>query len=86
MQIPDREELEHIIAVVTWENVKFRERLHKGGEKMGSKLTVTAQLMKIRAAKAEYAREWRRKNPEKAKEIQSRYWLRQAEKLAVENK
>lgn len=51
---------------------------------MGSKLTVTAQLMKIRAAKAEYAREWRRKNPEKAKAIQNRYWMRQAEKLAVE--
>ena len=31
-------------------------------------------LEKIKAAKAAYAREWRKRNPERAKEIQKRYW------------
>lgn len=31
-------------------------------------------------AAAEYAREWRRKNPEKARAARERYWERQARK------
>lgn len=31
-----------------------------------------------KAAAAEYARNWRRKNPDKWREIQNRYWLKQA--------
>lgn len=38
---------------------------------------------KIRAARNAYAREWRRKNPERAKEISDRYWARRAERLAA---
>ena len=32
----------------------------------------------IRAAKAAYAREWRRKNPDKQRDIQNRYWEKKA--------
>ena len=35
----------------------------------------------IKAAKAAYARAWRRKNPEKAKAIQKRYWERRAKEM-----
>ena len=31
---------------------------------------------KIKAARAEYAREYRRKNPEKIRAIQERYWAK----------
>jgi len=34
----------------------------------------------IKQAKAAYAREWRKKNPEKAKAISNRYWLNKAAK------
>lgn len=34
----------------------------------------------IRAARAEYARNYRKKHPEKVKAAQERYWLRKAEK------
>lgn len=34
-----------------------------------------------RAARAKYMREWRKKNPDKAKAIKDRYWERQAEKI-----
>lgn len=33
----------------------------------------------IRAARAEYARNYRKKHPEKVKAAQERYWLRKAE-------
>ena len=36
----------------------------------------------IRAAQREHARKWREANPEKNRELQRRYWLRKAEKLA----
>ena len=39
---------------------------------------------KIRAARNAYASEWRRKNPERAKAINERYWERRAERLAAE--
>lgn len=32
----------------------------------------------IREIKNEYAREWRRKNKDKVKEINDRYWLKKA--------
>lgn len=53
---------------------------------MGTATRKSRIITEVRKAKAAYAREYRRKNPEKIKEIQERYWLRQAEKLAAENK
>lgn len=38
----------------------------------------------IRAERAEYARNYRKKNPEKVKAAQERYWQRRAERLAAE--
>lgn len=38
MQMLDRKELEHIIAVITRENVKLMERLHKKDEQIGGLL------------------------------------------------
>lgn len=38
---------------------------------------------KIKAARNAYMREWRKKNPERAKAINDRYWARRAERLAV---
>ena len=35
----------------------------------------------IREAKREYAREWRKKNPERAARIQERFWLKKAEQI-----
>ena len=35
-----------------------------------------------RKAQREYMREWRRKNPEKVRAINKRYWERRAAKLA----
>ncbi len=35
----------------------------------------------IRKAKAAYARDWRRKNPDKVKRIQDRYWEKKAMQL-----
>lgn len=37
-----------------------------------------------RAARAEYFREWRRKNPDKVRANNRRYWQRRAAKLAAE--
>lgn len=37
-----------------------------------------------KAAKNKYMREWRRKNPEKVRENQKKYWLRKAQKMLVE--
>ena len=36
-----------------------------------------------KAARAAYQREWRRKNPDKVREINNRYWLRRAEKELI---
>ena len=36
---------------------------------------------KMKALRAEYYRDWRKKNPEKVREINSRYWKRRAERL-----
>lgn len=36
-----------------------------------------------KAARAAYQREWRKKNPEKVREINERYWLRRAEKELI---
>ncbi|MBQ6170009.1 MAG: hypothetical protein IJK30_08655 [Ruminococcus sp.] len=47
MQIPDREELEHIIAVVTWENVQLRERLHKKDKQIGGLLEYKERLKNL---------------------------------------
>ena len=39
---------------------------------------------KAREARNAYKREWYRKNPDKRKEYQERYWNRQAEKMRKE--
>ena len=36
---------------------------------------------KIKEAKRQYHREWQRKNKEKVKQYQDRYWLRKAEQM-----
>ena len=36
-------------------------------------------------ARAEYARAWRKKNPDKQRAINARYWEKRAAKLAEEN-
>ena len=42
------------------------------------------QKAAIRAARAQWAREYRKKNPQKIREIGNRYWLRRAERLQRE--
>ena len=37
-----------------------------------------------KAARAEYFREWRRKNPDKVRENNRKYWQRRAARLAAE--
>lgn len=37
-----------------------------------------------RAMRAEYFREWRRKNPDKVRENNRKYWQRRAARLAAE--
>lgn len=44
----------------------------------------TERQAKIKAARNAYMREWRKKNPERAKAINDRYWARRAERLAAE--
>ena len=46
-----------------------------GGEKMDKEI-----LNIIRQLKNEKAREWRKKNPEKVREISRRYWINKAKK------
>ena len=46
---------------------------------------MTSQEMNIiKKARADYQREWRKKNPEKVKAAQDRYWLRKAQSEEVE--
>ncbi len=52
------------IDILSIVNIKC---LLKGGDFM-------TELEQIKAAKAAYAREWRKRNPERSKEIQKRYW------------
>ena len=40
------------------------------------------QAIDAKAAAAAYAREWRKKNPEKCREYQRRYWERKAAEAA----
>ena len=40
---------------------------------------VAAMTDEARAKRAEYMREWRKKNPEKVREANARYWQRKAE-------
>lgn len=37
-----------------------------------------------RAARAEYFREWRKRNPDKVRETNRKYWQRRAARLAAE--
>ncbi len=36
---------------------------------------------KVLAAQRQYVKEWRRRNPDKVREYNRRYWLRRAEKM-----
>ena len=38
----------------------------------------------VREERAKYMREWRKKNPEKVREINDRYWLKRAERATKE--
>lgn len=40
------------------------------------------EKLAIRNAKNAYLSEWRRRNPEKVKAAQERYWLKRAEEIA----
>ena len=42
-------------------------------------------LAEIREANRQYKKEWRRKNPDKVKAANERYWLKKAESLMKEN-
>ena len=37
----------------------------------------------VKAVRAEYYRNWRKRNPDKVREINARYWERRAERLAA---
>ena len=41
---------------------------------------------KVREAKREYQREWRKKNPEKAAAIYRRYWLKKVAQIIEQEK
>jgi hypothetical protein len=41
---------------------------------------------KAKEARREYAKKWRRDNPEKVKAIQNRYWEKKAKELETLNK
>ena len=44
-----------------------------------------AEIMKeVRAAQARYAREWRRKNPDKQRAIVNRYWRKKVAQMQEE--
>ncbi len=43
-----------------------------------------SDLDKIRKAKNNYNRQWRKRNPDKFSKYQSRYWLKVAKKLEKE--
>lgn len=47
--------------------------------------TALSQDELIRQARNRYAREYRRKNPEKIKEYNRRYWLKLAEKALTQD-
>lgn len=38
---------------------------------------------RVKAARAAYAREWRKKNPEKVKKYNENYWLKKAKEMEV---
>ena len=44
---------------------------------------MTATNDAIRKAQAEYRREWRKRNPEKEKAAQERYWAKKAKELQL---
>ena len=43
------------------------------------------ELYLIEQAKKEYKKEWRKKNKDKIKEYNSRYWLKKAKKEVLDN-
>ena len=58
-------------------NMKHKQNIRhtKGGQGMNEE---------AKKARAEYMREWRRRNPDKTRKQRERYWARRAEKMAAE--
>lgn len=56
-------------------NMKHKQNIRhtKGGRNMNED---------AKKARAEYMREWRRRNPEKTRQQRERYWARRAERMA----
>ncbi len=48
---------------------------------MQFKITITPE--DVRKAKAQYMKEWRKKNPEKEKQYKVNYWRKKAEKMLI---
>ena len=48
---------------------------------MQSEITITPE--DVRKAKAQYMKEWRKKNPEKEKQYKDNYWRKKAEKMLI---
>lgn len=52
---------------------------------MNSELINAELLESARQLRNQKAKEWRKRNPEKVKDINLRYWVKQAKKLQVQN-
>jgi hypothetical protein len=48
-------------------------------------MTTQEKQEKRRTYLREYARQWRKKNPEKNAKIQTQYWQRRIERMVVQN-
>lgn len=57
----------------------YNDTIRTGGDKSMDKKDV-------RAARAAYARDWRKRNPEKQREIQNRYWEKKAREAQQDHK
>ena len=58
-------------------NMKHKQNIRhtKGGHNMNED---------AKKARAEYMREWRRRNPEKTRQQRERYWAKRAERMAAD--
>ena len=61
------------IIILSWLALEVKEAIQ---------LTEKELQKLVRAVRAEYAREWRAKNPDKTKEYNRRYWERKAKAMA----
>lgn len=58
----------------------------EGGDNMDKKLTDEQLEELAREKQREYQREWRKKNPNKVKEYNQRYWRKKALEMLKEDK